>query len=197
MEPSIDIRMNETEREAEMNTSGDSSRTNSPSAPSLIPRRRSRGSPDASRNTSPSTSGSHSPVQLSPDDQWQLRYHQHQQTGLPQQTKSTVSLFWLHWIYSRLIFKRRTEAKTTSYRHGIVDGSWRTDNIDKEYHKYFPKADSQSGMVSDRVFEDVYSAELEYVVNDNSHERNIYRDLKVRHQVVTRGCVQDMVINCK
>ena len=90
-----------------------------------------------------------------------------------------------------------TEAKTLSYRQGLVSGSWRPDNQDKDNDRLFPLSRRREGLRADRLFGDPYSAKLEYKVNDNITECTIYEHGEVRDRVVVQGCVRDMFIDCK
>ena len=90
-----------------------------------------------------------------------------------------------------------TEAKTLSYRHGLVPGSWRPDNQDKDTDRLFPLSSSRENLKPDRVFGDPYSAKMEYKINENVTECTIYENGDVRKRVLIQGCVRDMHLDCK
>ena len=84
-----------------------------------------------------------------------------------------------------------------SYRLGMVNGAWRVDQADKDHSQKFPRPEPAEDMLADRMFEDCYSPELEYILNDSSYERNTLMRPNTHNRVVVCTDERVMRIDCK
>ena len=80
----------------------------------------------------------------------------------------------------------------------MVNGGWEVDQADKDHDRLFPRPTEITSMVSDRIYTDPYSAQLEYQVNDVSYELNTLTQSEMRRRVqIHDGSAREIQLDCK